>query len=255
MPPAHAPNWNVMIGIGTLLNALGILIGGVLGLTLRRQLTHPTQVALKGALGVLVIFVGLKTTWDNVGGGFGSVLKQMTIVILALMLGRITGRLLHLQKGLNHLGQYARQRFAKATPDQSQNWSEGFITCTILFCVGPMAILGAIQDGLDGKWQTLGVKGLIDGLATMAFVGTFGWGAILAVVPVVAYQGTITLAARTLAPYFQDPANWPMLHSINATGGLLVFCIALIILELKKIELADYLPSLAFAPFLTWLWR
>ena len=83
------------------------------------------------------------------------------------------------------------------------------------------------------------------------FVTTFGWGAMVSVVPVVAYQGTITLAARALAPLLSDP----LLDSINATGGLLVFCIALIILELKKVELADYLPSLAFAPLLTWLWR
>ena len=89
----------------------------------------------------------------------------------------------------------------------------------------------------------------------MAFVGTFGWGAIAAVVPVVAYQGTITFAAKTLAPFFHDPANAALLHSINATGGLLVFCIAMVILELKKFELADYLPSLAWAPLITWLWR
>jgi uncharacterized membrane protein YqgA involved in biofilm formation len=93
---------------------------------------------------------------------------------------------------------------------------------------------------------------LIDGLATMAFVGSFGWGAILAVVPVVAYQGSITLAAKFVAPWLNDPA---MLNSVNATGGLLVFCIALIILELKKVELADYLPSLAWAPLITWVWR
>jgi len=162
---------------------------------------------------------------------------------------------LHLQKGLNRLGQYARERFTKAGAEKAQRWSEGFITCTILFCVGPMAILGAFQDGLDGHWQTLGVKAIMDGLATMAFVGTFGWGAILAVIPVVAYQGTISLAAKSLAPFFLEPANAPLLNSLNATGGLLVFCIALIILELKKVELADYLPSLIWAPLITWLWK
>ena len=241
--------------IGTILNAAGILIGGILGLTLRRQLTAATQVGLKGALGVLVIFVGLKTTWTSLGGGLWPVTKQLIIVILALTLGRLTGRLLRLQKSLNSLGQYARDRFARAGAEKPQRWSEGFITCTILFCVGPMAILGSVQDGLDGKWQTLGAKALMDGLATMAFVGTFGWGAILAVVPVVAYQGTISLAAKSLAPFFQDPSNAPLLAALDATGGLLVFCIALIILELKKIELADYLPSLAWAPFIAWLWK
>ncbi len=217
---------------GTLLNAAGILLGGLLGLALRRQFNPNTQIHLKNILGLLVIWVGLSTTWKS--------------------LGRLTGRLLHLQKGLNRLGEYAKDRFSKASAGAPQKWSEGFITCTVLFCVGPMAILGSIQDGLDGKWQTLGIKAAMDGLATMAFVGPFGWGAILSVVPVVAYQGTLTLAARLLAPQLQNPA---LLDSINATGGLLVFCISLIIFELKKIELADYLPSLAWAPLLTWVWK
>jgi len=228
--------------VGTILNALGILIGGTLGLTLRRQMTLPTQVAIKGALGVLVIVVGLRTTWTSLGGTFGQVMKQVFIVLLALIFGRLAGRLLHLQKGLNRLGQYARERFAKAGSDSAQKWGEGFITCTILFCVGPMAILGSLQDGLTGKWQTLGAKAIMDGLATMAFVGTFGWGAMLAVVPVVAYQGTITLMARLVSPWVSDLA---LMNSI----------IALIILELKRIELADYLPSLLVAPLITWLWK
>ena len=139
---------------------------------------------------------------------------------------------------------------AKNEPESSRHFSEGFITCTILFCVGPMAVLGAVHDGLTHYWQILGLKALIDGLAAMAFVTTFGWGVILSVIPVVAYQGTISLTAQYLAPFLD---NHMLLSSVNATGGLLVFCIALIILELKKIELADYLPSLAYAPLLTWL--
>jgi uncharacterized membrane protein YqgA involved in biofilm formation len=176
----------------------------------------------------------------------------VTVILLALFLGRAVGRLLHIQKGLNRLGQYAKQKLSQIPPDAQGRFSEGFVTCTILFCVGPIAILGSIQDGLEGKWQTLGIKAVMDGLATMAFVSTFGWGAILSVVPVVAYQGTLTLCARLVAPFLQDHA---LIDSINATGGLLVFCIALIILEFKKIELADYLPSLFVAPVLTWFWK
>jgi uncharacterized protein len=245
----------MMIPVGTVLNAIGIIVGGLLGVALRRQWTPATQLAVKGMLGILVIYIGLKTTWTSLGGGFWLVLKQVFIIILALTLGRITGRLLGIQKNLNRLGQYAKERFTKAASDQNNRWSEGFVTCTILYCVGPMAILGSIQDGIDGRWQTLGAKAIMDGLATMAFVGTFGWGAIAAVIPVVAYQGTITLAAKSLAPFFQDPANAALLNSVNATGGLLVFCIAMVILELKKFELADYLPSLAWAPLITWLWK
>ena len=241
-----------MIGFGTILNAAGILLGGIFGLTVTRQLSPARQFALKGILGLLVIYVGLKTTWTSLGGGLWPVTKQLIIVVLALTLGRLTGKLLRLQSLSNRLGQYAKRKIAAAGGADAHRFSEGFITCTLLFCVGPMAILGAVQDGLTGQWQTLGVKALMDGLATMAFVATFGWGAMMAVVPVVVYQGTITLGAKILEPFLQQHA---LMDSLNATGGLLVFCIALVILELKRIELADYLPSLAFAPLLTWLWK
>ena len=238
--------------IGTILNAAGILLGGGLGLTLSRQLSSARQIALKGLLGVFTVYVGLRLTWMNVGGGLGATARQLLIVLLSLMLGRVAGRLLHLQKFLNGLGQYAKERISQATPSSPQRFAEGFITCSLLFCVGPMAILGAIQDGLAGQWQTLGIKAVMDGLATMAFVPTFGGGVLLSVIPVVAYQGTVTLCAQFLAPFLRDHS---LLESVNATGGLLVFCVALIILELRKVELADYLPSLVFAPLLTWIWR
>lgn len=241
-----------MLALGTVLNAAGILIGGVVGLTVTKQLSPAAQMALKALIGGLTIFVGLQMTWTSLRGSFWGIAKQLTIVVLALMLGRITGRLLHLQKSLNRLGQYAKEKFTRADPSSPQRFTDGFITCALLFCVGPMAMLGAIQDGLGGKWQTLGIKALMDGLATVAFVSAFGWSVILSVIPVVAYQGTITLLAQFMAPYLRDPA---LMDSVNATGGLLVFCIALIILEIKRIELADYLPSLAFAPLITWLWR
>lgn len=237
---------------GTILNGAAILIGGVAGLTVSKQLSLPRQKALKVFLGAFTVYAGLSMTWSALNGPFFQICKQFIIVLLALMLGKLTGQLLRLQRALNHLGKYAKQRFSQTTPNSPHRMSEGFITCTLLFCVGPMAILGSVQDGLTGNFKTLAIKSVMDGLATMAFVTTFGWGVILSVVPVVAYQGTITLAARSLSPFLQNQA---LLDSVNATGGFLVFCIALIILELKKIELADYLPSLVLAPLLTWVWR
>lgn len=241
-----------MIGIGTILNAAGIVLGGILGLTLKKQFSSVRQVAIKGLLGVFTVYVGLKITWVSLGNGVGGIPKQLAIVLLALILGRVTGRLLRLQKGLNWLGGYAKAKFSRASPAAPGGLAEGFITCSLLFCSAPMALLGATLDGLQGAWQTLGIKALIDGLATMAFVATFGWGAILSVIPVAAYQGTITLCAALLSPFLSDHL---LLNSVTATAGLLVFCVALIILELKRIELADYLPSLLFAPLITWVWR
>jgi uncharacterized protein len=237
---------------GTILNGAAILLGGIIGLSMRKQLSVQRQHMIKLVLALLVIIVGLSTTWKSLGGGFWSVLKQLGIMILSMMIGNLIGKLLHLQKGVNRLGQYAQKKLTPSESGQAPRLGEGFIAATLLFCVGPMAILGSIEDGLSGKWHTLGVKALMDGLATMALVSTLGWGVILAAIPVVAYQGTITLCARLLGPLLEQQA---LLNSINATGGMLVFCLALIILEIRKVEVADYLPSLAVAPLLTWWWR
>ena len=241
-----------MLMTGTLLNATGILIGGVLGLGLARQFAPATQMAMRGLMGVLTVIVGLYLTWSSLNGSLVQILKQIAIMLMAMMLGSIFGRLLHIQSGLNRLGQYAGRRLSAASPDDPNSINEGFIICALLFCAGPLGPIGAIQDGLNGYWQPLAIKMVMDGLAAMGFVSVYGGGVILAAIPVIAYQGTITLVSHRLEPLLRAHA---LLDSVGAVSGMLIFCVALIILELKKIQLADYLPSLAFAPLITWLWR
>ena len=244
--------WFSLHMVGTIINAAAILTGGVAGLTAKKQIPVAHQTALKILLGAFTVYVGLSATWQGLNGGFLHVLKQLTIVLLALMLGNLTGKLLRIQKSLNRLGQFAKRKISEAAANNPGRTSDGFVTCSILFCVTPIAVLGSLQDGLSDNFKTLAVKAVMDGLAAMAFVTTFGGGAVLSVVPLVACQGTITLLAKLAQPWL---ARYSLLDPINATAGLLVFCVALIIFELKKIELADYLPSLLFAPLLTWLWR
>jgi uncharacterized membrane protein YqgA involved in biofilm formation len=236
---------------GTILNALGILIGGLMGLTLTRQFSQSTQLALRGLMGVFTVFIGLQITYLSLNGNGFQIIKQVVIMVLALTVGRILGRLFRIQKTLNRLGHYAGERFAQAKPADPNRTSEGFTICTLLFCAGPLGPLGAIQDGLMGYWEPLAIKMVMDGLAAMGFVCVFGWGVLLAAIPVLAYQGTISLAASHLKPFLE--ANH-LLDSVNAVAGMLVFCVALIVLELKRLELADYLPSLAVAPVIAWLW-
>jgi len=239
--------------IGTVLNVAGILIGGVAGLAWRKTLSSAHESYVKVALGAFTVFYGLRLTWISLNGSFPQILKQLLIAVLALMLGRMTGRLLRLQKMSNRLGRDARERVAAAQPADPRRLSEGFKTCAALFCAAPLAILGAVQDGLSGYYYPLVVKAVIEGLATRGFVALFGWGVMLAAVPVLAFQGTITLVcAQFLKPMLETRG---LVDSVNVTGGLLVFCVALVILELKRIELADYLPSLAFAPLLAWAFR
>ena len=238
--------------IGTIINVAAIVLGGIVGLAVAREISPTIEHRLKMILGVLTIYVGMKTTWQAINGSFGSVANQVTIVLVALIIGNLIGKVLRLQKGINKFGEYAKNIFQKHDPAKPKRFGEGFVTCTILFCVGPMAIIGSLEDGLTGKVETLAVKSVMDGLATVAFVKTFGIGPIFAAIPVLAYQGTITLGAKALEPVL---SNHLLLDSISATGGLLILCISVVILDIQKVPLADYLPSLIVAPVLTWLLR
>jgi len=237
---------------GSILNAIGILLGGLMGLMLARQFSANTQLAFRGLMGIITVIIGLHLTWSGLNGNFFQIFKQVVILIMALMLGRFAGRLLRIQRTLNRLGHSASERFAAARPDDPNRVSEGFTICTLLFCAGPLGPIGAVQDGLTGNWQPLAIKMVMDGLAAMGFVCILGPGVILSAVPVLVYQGTVTLAVHRLEPFLR---SHNLVDSLTAIGGLLIFCVALIILELKKLELADYLPSMVMAPLITWLWH
>lgn len=239
--------------VGTILNAAGIVIGGTVGLATKKQLSPARQSFLKMMLGAVAIFYGLRLTWLSLSGSFWQVLEQVTVVLLALILGRIAGQLLQLQKVSNQLGQYARAQINQVAGGAPAHWSNGFDTCTLLFCAAPLAIIGAVQDGLSGYFQVLAIKAVMDGLAAMGFVRMFGWSVVLTALPVFIWQGTITLlCAQYALPFLKQHA---LLDSVNAPNGLLVVFVSVVIFGAKKVALADYLPSLFFAPLLTWLWR
>ena len=237
---------------GTLINTATILVGGFLGLKAARQISPPTQQRIKLVLAAFTIYAGMSMIWKGIGGSFGNVLKQLGIAMLALVLGNALGMALRLQNGLNQLGHYAQERIAKASPEDDNRFSEGFVTCTLLFCVGPMAILGALEDGTHGDFKILAIKSAMDGLAAMGFAAMFGPGVLLAALPVLAYQGTITLLANALAQHLNAPL---LLDSVRVVGGMVVLCLTVVILDLKKVPLANYLPSLVVAPLLTHWWR
>lgn len=239
--------------IGTLLNVAGIVLGGVTGLVRKTPLSLSRQFFFKTALGAFTVYYGLHLTWISVNGPFLQILKQLAVVVVSLALGKLIGHLLRLQKMSNRLGQFARERMAAAKPGAPDGFSDGFNVCAVLFCAAPLGILGAIQDGLSGYFYPLAVKAVMDGLAVMSFVAMFGWGVMLSAVPVLVFQGTITLlCARFAQPFLQAHG---LLDGVNATGGMLMFCVALLIFELRRIEVTDYLPSLALAPLLTYWFR
>jgi uncharacterized membrane protein YqgA involved in biofilm formation len=239
--------------IGTFLNVGGIIVGGLIGSRKGIPLSQAQQSFLKSLLAALTVFAGFKMIWQGMNGGMAMSAKLIGIAFLAMIVGRLIGKALHLQHFSNLLGSYARQRMEQARPSAPSSFSDGFVTCSILFCAAPISVLGALQEGLYGNWMLLGVKTILDALAAMAFVGMFGRGVLLSALLVLAWQGLITLAAQVLAQagWFQAPV---LRDSLNITCGLIVTSIPLIILEVRKVELADYLPSLIIAPALAYWW-
>jgi hypothetical protein len=242
---------------GAFLNALGILIGALLGLAMPKPLSVRTQVFFRSALGAFTIFFGLRLVWLSVHGTFLSALKQMFIAALAAMLGFWIGKLLHLQKFSNRLGRYASHLVASAPSDAPRKIGDGFTACTILFCAAPLGLLGAVTDGLPpqegqfGYFWLLVIKAVMDGLAMTGFVKIFGWPSALSAFPVFAFLGGITLACQLWVKPFLEMRG--LVDPVSAVGGLVACAIALMIFEVRRVELANFLPALAVAPLLAWL--
>jgi hypothetical protein len=237
---------------GAMLNAAGIVMGGVGALIARRPIPAIYQLALKIIVGVYTVWFGLKLTWSSINGSVAQAAKELCIVLLAMVLGKMTGKLCRFQKLSNSVGQYAAS--VLTAPAANKRFSEGFVMATALFCAGPLAVLASVQEGLTGFSPVFLVKAATDGLATYAFCTTFGWGAMASAIPVLALEGALIRGVQLLEPFLRG-SPWPLIDTINAVDGLLIFCVALIILEVKKVRVAEYLPSLIFAPLLMrWLW-
>jgi len=241
---------------GAFLNALGILIGALLGLVMPRPLSVRTQVFFRSALGVFTIFFGLWLVWFSVNGTFLSALKQIFTAVLAITLGFWIGKLLHLQKLSNRLGRYAGNLVVSAQSDAPRKIGGGFIACTILFCAAPLGWLGAVADGLppmespSGYFWLLAVKAVMDGLAMTGFVKIFGWPSALSAFPAFIFLSAITFACQFYAKPFL--AAHGLVDPVNAAAGLIACAIALMIFEVRRVELANFLPALAVAPLLAW---
>lgn len=241
--------------IGTFANVVGIVAGGLIG---RRRPAPPSAYAqqrLRVLLGGATILFGFHMAWKSLGGSFGRMVGQFALAVLALVIGRVIGRGLRLQKRLNRVGQFARERLQTAGRERIAP-GDAFTACAGLFCLTPLAILGPVQEGLTGDFRLLLVKAVMEGLAMQMMVRQLGGGTLLAAVPVFVFQGTLTLAVRAAQPFLE-------LHAAAAitstTVGLLATTVAMMILEIHKvtqrrpIEMADYLPSLFVAPVLGWL--
>jgi uncharacterized membrane protein YqgA involved in biofilm formation len=242
----------VIIAIGAFLNALGILLGALCGLAAREPLSARIQNFFKSALGAFTVFYGLRLVYENVHGTLAACLKQLLLAALAVVVGYWIGKILRLQKISNRVGHHASLLLATAQKNPPGNSAAGFAAATILFCAAPLGILGAVADGLENYFYLLLVKAVMDGLAMMSFVKMFRWPVALAAMPVFLFLAGLTRAVQLGAQPWLDAHA--LTHYVGLAAGLITGIVALVILEVRRVELANYLPALAVAPLLAhWL--
>jgi uncharacterized membrane protein YqgA involved in biofilm formation len=220
--------------VGTMINMGAIVTGSLMGVSIGSRLPDKIHSSVHDGLGLVCMVIGMQMALET---------QNILIVLGALLLGGILGEFMRISEGLDRLGEYLQSFFRKG---KHQSISEGFVTASLIFCIGPMAILGSIQDGLEGDFQLLTLKSMLDGFASVAFSASLGWGVIFSVLPILIYQGSITLFAGLLDQILTKP----MITEMTATGGLIIVGISLRLLKLKEMRLANFLPALAIAPLI-----
>jgi len=219
---------------GTFVNVAAIAAGALLGRAVGSRLSDRVRETLMAGLGLAVLLLGLQLALQS---------RQPLIVIGSLIGGGLVGEALGIESRLEAFGQRLQRRYAGAGPV-----AEGFVTASLLFCVGAMAIMGALQDGLGGRPTILYAKSALDGIASVALASTLGLGVILSILPVALYQGTITLAAGLAGTILTDP----IVTEMNAVGGLLIIGIALDLLGVRRLPVGNLLPGIFIVIALMW---
>ena len=227
-----------MRGLGTIINTATVLAGGGLGLLIGNRIPDRIRVIIVQVIGLVTIAIGLRDVMNT---------DNMVFPLVGMVLGAIIGELLRIEDRLEQLGEILRRKFTK--PESESKFVTGFVTATLLFCVGPLTILGAIEDASGKTPQLYIIKGTLDGFMMIIFSALYGVGAIFSAASVFLIQGSLTLFGTSLDALLTDR----MRLELFAAGGLAVLAIGLNLLEIKRIRLGSLLPGLVITPFLVWL--
>jgi uncharacterized membrane protein YqgA involved in biofilm formation len=236
-----------LIGWGTIVNTCTVIAGGIIGTLLKSGIPERYKKIVMQGIGLSVLFIGFS----------GTIKEMMTIVdgnkldrqyimlmIFSLVIGGLIGEFLKIEKRLEHIGDW----FQKKIPGKAGSFSDGFVTASLVFCVGAMAIVGALEDGLMGNTSTLFAKSILDGVTSIVFASTLGIGVVFSAIPVFVYQGSITLLAGAVKPWLNDM----VISQMSLIGGILIFAIGINLLEIKKINVGNLLPAV-FIPIIYYI--
>ncbi len=213
--------------IGTLVNVGAVIIGSIIGLIIHTKLPKRIITIVFQGIGLFTIFIGIKMALKT---------DYLLIMVFSIVIGSIIGELINIEKGINSFSEYLKRKIKIS----SDKFSEGLITAFLLFCLGSMTILGAIEEGLGNRPTLLLTKSLMDGFSSIALSASLGIGVIFSIIPLLIYQGGLTL----FAGYLQSFLTQIMINELTAVGGILLIGLGINILEILKLRISNMLPSL-----------
>lgn len=228
-----------MIGLGTIVNVGAIIAGSLLGLAIGHKLPERIHNLLIKALGLITIGIGIKMFFET---------KYILVVISSIIVGSIIGELLNIEKHLESFG----RKIKSIIKSDRETFLDGFVTASLIYCVGPIAILGSLSDGMSGQHDILFTKSILDGVASIGFATSLGIGVLFSFFPVLLYQGAITILALLLGQFFSSA----MITELTGTGGLLIVGIGINLVRMlrqdKRLPVGNMLPAIIIAPLIVW---
>lgn len=230
---------------GTLINFAAIIVGGTLGTLLGDRMPEKTRQTVLDGLGLVTLVIGITMAVGT---------KNILIPLFSILIGGMLGEWLRIEERLDRLGHRIEARLGRwsgsgSSSARDRGIAKGFVTASLVFCVGPMAILGAIQDGLMGDYSLLAVKSLLDGFVSMALAASLGAGVILSAVAVFGYQGILSLLAALFGAALGGVTReTPWVVEMTATGGVVILSLGVILLDIKRIRAANLMPAVFVAP-------
>lgn len=239
-------------GFGTVLNVATVLIGSGVGVLVGHRLPERTRDVVTDALGLVTLLVAALSVVSIVDADLVAAVgadATLLVVLGALLIGGIAGSLLRIEARLESVGGAMQRGMGGAGGSSRERFIEGFVSASLLFCVGPLTILGSLSDGLGRGYDQLALKAVLDGFASIAFAASLGWGVAASAVTVLVVQGSLTGLALALGGLLPDA----QVAAITATGGLLLVAVAIRLLRLRPVPVGDLLPALLVAPLLVHL--
>lgn len=231
-----------MIGLGTLINIVGIMIGGLSGILFGKRMEERYQSILMSTAGICVLFLGIAGVMEEMltveQGKLSS--NGSILIIVSFSIGALLGEWLNIELRMEQFGKWLK---IKTNSNGDVNFVEGFVNTSLTVCIGAMAVVGAIKDGISGDYTILAAKAILDLIIVLVMTVSFGKGCIFSAIPVALFQGSITLLARLIEPFMTARA----LSNLSLTGSILIFCVGVNLIWGKKIKVANLLPSIIIA--------